>query len=630
MIGSFAQLTYTSFGAGPGRLRGWQVKESTNLAEAEAVRLIHRVNTDFDAATPIGSFPNRAELASLPRRLVYDPTEGLLTLAHTVPAGPDATGRPGNVFVHFMVSPIDGPFSRLRPIRLWRSPDWLAPFGSEAVAQANLPVMQDPRPGPVVGRTQVMAFLRDPKSWQRTTILACLVDALRAGRQTIVAARSLDSAALWVGAASEFTSAARSLHLGFAVCESAQSAVKALTAGARLVAVACPAGTNFPGDPDIVRLDEDFPATVGELDATPHRTATGVDIPVTEWWTLVNHVLEAGPASDGILKAMDDLDRPMNTGIDIDLAVPLSAAISQCRPDGFTEHTIDLARHVAFPPSQSSSLAYRTASVFLQSTAAMPLAELRQLATSTEFVSTLTNLFLTNPDTTGDLLKVGHQVRSLTSSPDLRLEKVKRWASLRVLAADTACLRPTILDDWESFWQACQDARAAIHGDLAPCLETAEQAAWIVGLFSQGHASVPPSANSHIIPQGDDAERLIDVLCGLDEDILRAAYYISKSSDIRLQMRDPIAQVCSRRVQPEREPVLLFLEVWGRVQARRSRSPLTRQFKRWATNPSEISTTWVNEHIQIKAKTPRPDNEVPRLDGDVAWGFGEDNHGAAT
>ncbi len=137
--GRFGQLTYSSFDRGDGR-GGWQVKETSGaLTPDEVQTLSSRVATRFDAGVEVGPFPTPDEVVALPRRLVYAPVPGHgMGYWHTAPAGADASGRPGNVFAHVLLDRAPATVDALRPVDLWRSPDWLTPFNSEQVLAAAL------------------------------------------------------------------------------------------------------------------------------------------------------------------------------------------------------------------------------------------------------------------------------------------------------------------------------------------------------------------------------------------------------------------------------------------------------------------------------------------------------------
>lgn len=200
----FGQLTYTSFDA-PERGRaggGWQVKDvSDGVSAAEQEFMRAGVATRFDSVQALPQFPTPADIAARPRRLVYAPTETGGCYWHTAPAGADASGRPGNVFAHVVVDRT--PDDAVRPIERWGSPDWLAPYGADAVAAAELP-HSAPAPGGNIDRAAVLEFLLDPGTW-RVGVLGVLLDAvdqaMHGGPGVVLGCADSENAARWIGGA---------------------------------------------------------------------------------------------------------------------------------------------------------------------------------------------------------------------------------------------------------------------------------------------------------------------------------------------------------------------------------------------------------------------------------------------
>ena len=156
----FGQLTYTSFHR-PDGSGGWQVKEVLGgITAEEQPPLVERVT-----GVEVGKLPrflSQEEVDWLPRRLVHGPVRGAGTAYwHTVPAGLDSSGRPGNMFAHVLLDRRpETPTPPLRPSDLLRSTLWLRPFGSERVLDAALTPMEDP-PSPEADYTRaaVLEFL---------------------------------------------------------------------------------------------------------------------------------------------------------------------------------------------------------------------------------------------------------------------------------------------------------------------------------------------------------------------------------------------------------------------------------------------------------------------------------------
>ena len=144
-VGRFAQLVFTAVddGDGPG---GWRARPAEGLDPVEQRSLESAITTQLATARPIPAYPTPEEARALPRRLLYAPAAGGTAYWHTAPAGLDATGRPGNVFVHVVLDRTpQEPEPAFRPTDLWRSPRWLTPFGHPQVLDAVRELCRCPR-----------------------------------------------------------------------------------------------------------------------------------------------------------------------------------------------------------------------------------------------------------------------------------------------------------------------------------------------------------------------------------------------------------------------------------------------------------------------------------------------------
>lgn len=313
----FGQLTYTSFDApAAGRTGGggWQIKEiSGGLSDAEQAVLRAGVVTRLEPVVPLPAFPTPEDLGARPRRLAYVPLpEGGGCYWHTAAAGADASGRPGNVFTHALLDRTHD--DAQRPIELWRSADWLAPYGADAVAQATLSEAA-PRPGAVGDRAAVLGFLLDPGTW-RIGVLSLLLDAvaraMAGGPAVVLGSESPESAALWIGAVSAFMSPGTARKFGWCTFDRRQDIDATVARGLHLVAVPL---QDVEGRPDLgahVLVSEDETPELGELgddgvDAEPHRTARGATVPVTAWSVLAQTVLADRTVAEHALARQDSL-----------------------------------------------------------------------------------------------------------------------------------------------------------------------------------------------------------------------------------------------------------------------------------------------------------------------------------
>jgi hypothetical protein len=280
----YAQLSYTSFDAA-GTAGGWQVKQTTGEPTArETDALISGVRTVFTPVEPLPTYPTPEDCERGPRRLAYARTpDDTATFWHTVPAGSDSTGRPGNVFAHVVLdrSPRDGVDHR--PIQLWRSPDWVRPYGAAEVARAALPD-HPPAPADHVDVESVLAFVMDTSTWRLGTLcglLDAVAAAMAGGPRVVLGVGPGETAAQWIGLVSFLMSPGTAARLSFSTFDRADQLPADARSGQLLTAVPVIDLAAVP--PDVVVIDETATLSMGELDGEPHRTPEGRTIAVTPW-----------------------------------------------------------------------------------------------------------------------------------------------------------------------------------------------------------------------------------------------------------------------------------------------------------------------------------------------------------
>lgn len=231
----WVQLTYTSADPARGTLGGgWGIKEtSPGASEAEIRRLREGVTTRLKEVNETSVFASESQLMERPRRLSHLEVDGLTTMWHAASAGPDATGRPGNVFTHGATLRKSVP--GLRPIEYWRAEGWLAPFRANAVAAARLGTL---RPGESVTRESVTSFVREGEClYALEWLLAAVSHVVASGSTMVLVTNSTDEAAQWLGAFSYLTAPAGARRISWVTYERADGVPVAAARGFVIVCV---------------------------------------------------------------------------------------------------------------------------------------------------------------------------------------------------------------------------------------------------------------------------------------------------------------------------------------------------------------------------------------------------------
>jgi hypothetical protein len=367
MTARYGQLSYTSLDTAE-HTGGWQVKEtSADLSADEVQALTAGVRTVFRPAEPMPAYPTSEQLARGPRRLAYGRIDRRRAgYWHTVPAGSDSTGRPGNVFAHTMIDRSAAERSE-RPIQWWRSADWLCPYGPTAVAAAALPPAP-PTPGTAVTKATVVDFALDPDTWRLATLFVLLdavAAALAGGPPVVLGVESAESAAQWIGLVSFLMSAGTAATFNFSTFDRADQLALARQSRQHLTAV--PIGDVEALPDDVVAIGETTTVYLGELDREPHRTADGQTITVTPWSAMAQVVLlDAGSAA----LVLDDIDhyagQVADTGLHPAWPMAMSVAHRDEFADALTEAHAVIAAHS--PWAASDSVVARTVAEVMRAT----------------------------------------------------------------------------------------------------------------------------------------------------------------------------------------------------------------------------------------------------------------------
>lgn len=305
----YAQLLYTSYDDGSGVGGGWQVKDQRGgLTAAERDELTARVVTRFEVEPALPQFPTPDQIANRPARLAYGSLSGGATAYwHTVDAGNDATGRPGNVMAHVLLDRDPARESALRPIQLWESADWRRPYGPAEVRATTLPAGLELTPNPAITASAAIHFLTGTQV-DRQGVFRVLLDAVHAalseGPKVVLVVDDPTSGPKWIAAVSYFMSPGTARRLNWCTPDTAALAAADVRRGTELVVVPRNAAAQLPPG-DWIVIDENDEPTVRELGAS--HSAGGALVTVTPWSTLTEGVLADETLAPRILARQDEV-----------------------------------------------------------------------------------------------------------------------------------------------------------------------------------------------------------------------------------------------------------------------------------------------------------------------------------
>lgn len=283
------QLIYTSTDADG--IGGWQIKQvSGQLPPPLVAELVARIPTTLELINAPSPFPTPAEIAAMPRRLLFAPIAAPHDTSgwwHSAPAGADASGRSGNVFTHCLVGA-----TPQRPIELWRSPGWLTPYGVAQVAAAELG--EAPAPGEISAAGAAVLF--EASDWQVGTLCVladAVVASLAGGPVVVLLVDHPDHGAAWLMALSMCLSSAGAARIGFSTFERASAARSWRTSGVQVVCAPSADADELASNREVVLIDPAQPPTIG-FGAEPHRTHRGDPVAVSALSSLImEQVLDA-------------------------------------------------------------------------------------------------------------------------------------------------------------------------------------------------------------------------------------------------------------------------------------------------------------------------------------------------
>jgi len=154
---AFQQLYYTSCRSGLSGYGGFQFNAVTHGVSPVVMREVEE-STVYEPPPWLLADPRPDEPEAYPVAFSYGSSEatGAAITTHVVFAGTDYSGRPGNYFVHALVTGApERDFGPMLPVELWGAPLWQrAP-----VTQTQLEELPIPLPRGVIDRPGVQAFL---------------------------------------------------------------------------------------------------------------------------------------------------------------------------------------------------------------------------------------------------------------------------------------------------------------------------------------------------------------------------------------------------------------------------------------------------------------------------------------
>ncbi|CAM3120784.1 hypothetical protein DFJ75_3454 [Williamsia muralis] len=310
--GRYGQLIYTSFDDGSGSGGGWQVKDQIgDLTRSEAEELTARIVSKFDIDPPLPQYPTPVDIEGRPARLAYDaiyPAVGAYW--HTVDAGTDGSGRPGNVFAHVVFDDAFSAQPALRPIELWDSPDWLRPYGPQNVRAARLPGNHLLRPGGVITVNSTLRFLLDPDVYRLglyQVLLDAVYDAMTGGRSVVLLTDPAD-AAQWIGAVSYFMSPGTARRFSWSTYDKPDLALADAKRGVHLICVPREYAELPAADWIVIDAEED--PQLGALGGAGHALAKSVfPVAVSPWSLLAQAALVDARTASRVIELQDDIAR---------------------------------------------------------------------------------------------------------------------------------------------------------------------------------------------------------------------------------------------------------------------------------------------------------------------------------
>jgi len=198
---AFQQLYYTSCEHGLGGYGGYQFNAVTPGVSPTVLREVEEQTVYEPPRWLTGLSPD--ELEEYPVAFSHGISEatGAAVTAQVVFTGTDYSGRPGNYFVHALVTDIpEDDFGSVLPVELWGSALWR----TQPADDTELPELAGPPPRGVIDRPGVQAFLdaRGAGVDVLVGLLTAVGQAMSGDRPVLVVSHDVTENAWWIAAVS--------------------------------------------------------------------------------------------------------------------------------------------------------------------------------------------------------------------------------------------------------------------------------------------------------------------------------------------------------------------------------------------------------------------------------------------
>lgn len=296
----FAHATYASF-SNTSSSGGWSVGPTVNADPSDIELIRSAAAISLTPVQEVNEFIGAEEIEALPRRFEYIPGQSHGLYVQSVPAGKDATGRPGNVFTHGVVDhePLR-PLAAQYPIALFRSPDLAAPFRAPVVNSVTLDEgLGEPARGPLPDVEGLWRLICDVQGDRRGVIYKLQKAVEDRSTIPVLLTPSDTQAAFWLYALSTtMTPQAARRGLRVSTFERARSIDAARWVGQAPGFAAAIAGP--------VEDAELFAANPALTVIDPEKDAGAA--PETEWSRMTEELFTSGSAAAGVVDKLVALD----------------------------------------------------------------------------------------------------------------------------------------------------------------------------------------------------------------------------------------------------------------------------------------------------------------------------------